>query len=87
MNQQRIEQIKGYLGMMAMLHDNGDAGDALAIIEQLEAEVKRLKAALELYADHDNWDTRARDPLHLLDVWMLTDNGYETAEEALEGGA
>ena len=42
MNQQRIEQIKGYLGMMAMLHDNGDAGDALAIIEQLEAEVQRL---------------------------------------------
>lgn len=64
--------------------------DAQRTIVELYQEVKRLRAVLARYADHDNWFGSSADGCELCskdnDVWLgKGGNGWEVAEAALEG--
>lgn len=50
-------------------------------ISKLRAENERLRAALEKYADIENWSF---NPDRDKDCWNVTADGWEIAKEALE---
>ena len=51
----------------------------------LQAENERLRAALQEYANADNWSLADPD-LANEDVWLLPQDGYVVARDALKGG-
>lgn len=58
-------------------------------IKKLEAEVNRLREALAVYADNDNWEFEFDDEVIKGKRYFIkgfsTDHGWDIAENALRG--
>jgi hypothetical protein len=80
MNKEELQAIEAQMDAHAAMGRGGDI-DAM---ERLIAEVRRLRAALEVYADGANWGGH-----YWKDLWNAegdgTLNGYDVARAALEG--
>jgi hypothetical protein len=75
------EQLFYEFGQFSGLSDDEVSG---AIADTLAAEVRALRATLELYAKHENWTGDASSPDRPRIAWIgANGHGWEPAEKAL----
>lgn len=51
-----------------------------------DAEIKRLREVLELYANHEKWMAEPADGVDECCIFDCGGNGWEVAEDALKSG-
>jgi hypothetical protein len=64
----------------AIVHDNHCV---CLLLQETQAEVKRLREALVQYADKDNWSQVELGQMAYKDCWNDYSSGWEVAEAAL----